>query len=122
MTDCIFCDIIHRADPKIILYQDEQVTAFHDLTPRAPVHILLVTNKHFESIKDVEAADEGLIGHLMIVATNLAVKQGLSTNGFRLVINTGRDAGQSVFHLHLHLLGGRPMPMTFGYGFNGELK
>ncbi len=120
MGNCIFCDIVRQADPDVILYQDERVTAFNDRFPRAPVHILVVPNKHFKSIKEVEEGDEKLVGHMLTVASDLALKNGLSTNGFRLVINTGRDAGQSVFHLHLHLLGGRPMPMNFGYGFGGD--
>jgi histidine triad (HIT) family protein len=118
MQDCIFCEIIRQADPQVILYQDDLVTAFKDLQPRAPVHLLVVPNKHFNSIMDMKNQDESLIGHLMKVGSDLAVGNGLSKNGFRLVINTGPDAGQSVFHLHMHVLGGRPMPMSFGSGFS----
>lgn len=114
MDNCIFCQIAAQADPTIILYQDNQVTAFNDLLPRAPVHILVIPNKHFDSIKDITLNDEQLLSHMLAVATILARDNGLESNGFRLVINTGPDAGQSVFHLHLHLLGGRPMPMGFG--------
>jgi histidine triad (HIT) family protein len=114
MDNCIFCQIAAQADPNIILYHDDQVTAFNDRHPRAPVHILVIPNKHFDSIKDITLKEEQLLGHMLAVAAILARENGLETNGFRLVINTGPDAGQSVFHLHLHLLGGRPMPMGFG--------
>lgn len=115
MADCIFCDIVKKADPQVIIYQDDRVTVFNDHTPRAPVHMLVVPNRHFNSISDATAEDEGLIGHMLKVGSDLAASQGLSEKGFRLVINTGPDAGQSVFHLHLHVLGGKPMPMNFGW-------
>jgi len=116
MPDCVFCKIIRQSDPSLILYQDDRVTAFEDRSPRTPVHILVVPNKHFDSIKEMEEQDEHLLGHLMKIGSDLAVAHGLGESGFRLVINTGRDAGQSVFHLHLHVLGGRAMPVGFGGG------
>jgi histidine triad (HIT) family protein len=116
MSECIFCDIVRLSDPQIVIYQDDMVTAFHDRSPRTPVHILVVPNKHFDSMLDVVEQDEPTIGHLLKVGAQLAVANGLAASGFRLVINNGRDAGQSVFHLHLHLLGGRAMPFEFGGG------
>jgi histidine triad (HIT) family protein len=106
-TDCIFCRIIAGDAPAEIVYKDDQVIAFLNLNPIAPVHVLVVPVKHIESVNTSEVVDEGVIGHLFIVARRLAVKYGIDQSGYRLVINTGPDAGQSVFHLHLHLIGGR---------------
>lgn len=108
--DCIFCKIIAGEAPTEILFQDDQVTAFGDLHPKAPVHILIVPNKHIPSVSELSTQDEGLIGHLFTTAARLAERQGIHRRGYRLIINTGPDAGQSVFHLHLHLIGGKPIP------------
>ncbi len=116
MPGCVFCEIIRQSDPETIIYQDDMVTAFHDHSPRTPVHILVVPNKHFNSMLDVLEQDEKIIGRMLKIGAHLAGKNGLNKSGFRLVINTGRDAGQSVFHLHLHVLGGRAMPFDFGGG------
>ncbi|GAP10235.1 diadenosine tetraphosphate (Ap4A) hydrolase and other HIT family hydrolases [Bellilinea caldifistulae] len=113
MNDCIFCRIIAGEAPATILYADEQVTAFYDIHPITPVHILVVPNRHIESVNEVEEEDAKLLGHLVVVARHLAIANGLERRGYRLVINTGPDAGQSVFHLHLHLIGGRSMPFRF---------
>jgi histidine triad (HIT) family protein len=107
MTSCIFCQIIAGKQPATILYQDEQVTAFRDLHPQGPTHILLVPNRHISSMAEVQAADGELLGALLLAAAQLARQAGLG--GYRLVINNGAEAGQSVWHLHLHLIGGRPM-------------
>lgn len=109
MSDCIFCKIIKGEIPSTNVYQDEHVTAFRDINPAAPTHILIVPNKHIESVNFVIPDDEALIGKLFAVAKQLAEKEGISENGYRLVVNTGAEAGQTVFHLHMHLLGGRPM-------------
>lgn len=111
--NCIFCKIAAGDSPAKIYYQDEQVTAFQDTHPLAPIHILVIPNQHIDTIKDAAAADEQLLGHLMTVATRLAEEHGLSQSGFRLMVNTGADAGQTVFHLHLHMVGGRRLPMRF---------
>jgi diadenosine tetraphosphate (Ap4A) HIT family hydrolase len=116
MSDCIFCEIVRQSDPNTVIYQDDTVTAFYDRSPRTPVHILVVPNKHFVSMLAVQEQDETSIGHMLKVGAHLAAENGLDKSGFRLVINTGRDAGQSVFHLHLHVLGGRSMPFDFGGG------
>lgn len=108
MSDCIFCRIVSGKAPARIVYQDEDVTAFHDLNPRAPTHILIVPNRHIAGVDRVEEADAALLGKLFVVARHLAEQEGVG-NGYRLVINNGSLAGQSVFHLHVHLLGGRPL-------------
>ena len=109
MEDCIFCKIFqHEANPNII-YEDHQSFAFWDQHPAAPVHLLIVPNKHIESINDLDQENEGLVGHLFWVARLLARQYNIAESGFRLVINTGKDAHQSVFHLHVHLIGGKDM-------------
>ena len=111
--ECIFCQIIQGEAPARIVYQDEQVTAFHTNAPRMKVHLLIVPNRHFDSVNQLEEADATLIGRLIVVAARLAAETGIAESGYRLVINTGPDAGQSVSHLHLHLIGGGHMPVFF---------
>lgn len=106
MSECVFCRIVRGEAPARIIYQDEEVTAFHDLHPQAPVHILVVPNHHIVGVAQVKAEDEPLLGRLLGVARRLAEEMRI-VEGYRLVINNGRGAGQSVFHLHVHLLGGR---------------
>ncbi len=107
--DCIFCKIIAKEIPAEILYSDERVTAFRDIEPAAPVHILVVPNKHIPSMNEVEEEDEKLIGHLLTVAKKLAVEEGIAERGYRLTVNVGKEGGQVVYHLHLHLIGGKPL-------------
>jgi len=114
MSDCIFCKIIKGEIPSTNVFRDEQVTAFRDLNPAAPTHILLVPNKHIDSINTLSNADEPLIGHLFTVAKQLAAQEGIAEGGYRLIINTNAHAGQTVFHIHLHLLGGEPMKHPMG--------
>ena len=107
--DCLFCKIIAGEIPSNKVYSDDEVYAFHDINPEAPSHILVIPKKH---LSDVSAADEGdkaLLGKLLLKANQIAADLGLSEDGFRYVINTGRDGGQTVFHLHLHILGGRAL-------------
>jgi histidine triad (HIT) family protein len=106
--DCIFCRIIHGEIPATRLYEDEQAIAFADIAPRAPVHFLVIPRKHLISLRHVARGDAPLLGHLLSIAAELAAKEGLST-GFRAVINSGEDGGQTVDHLHIHVLGGRQM-------------
>jgi histidine triad (HIT) family protein len=106
MRTCAFCRIARGEGSARIVYQDEEVTAFHDRNPQAPIHVLIIPNEHIESVSRVEPADTGLLGKLFVVARRVAEQQGV-TGGYRLVVNTGSQAGQSVFHLHMHLLGGR---------------
>jgi histidine triad (HIT) family protein len=107
MSDCVFCRIAQGQAPARVVYQDEDVTVFHDLHPQAPVHILLIPNHHVAGVSQVEAADEMVLGKLFSVSRRVAEELGVAD--YRLVVNNGRQAGQSVFHLHMHLLGGRGM-------------
>jgi histidine triad (HIT) family protein len=113
-ADCIFCRI---ADGKIksnVLYQDEELLAFPDINPLAPVHILIVPRKHIASVAEMKAKDACLIGDMAKLAKQLAVENGVAEKGFRLVINSGPDGGQGVNHLHMHLLGGRQLGSKLG--------
>ncbi len=114
MTDCIFCKIVTGEIAGNIVYRDEQVTAFRDINPAAPTHILIVPNKHIDSVNRMIVDDEPLIGHLFLTAKNIAAQEGIADGGYRLIINTNADAGQTVFHIHLHLLGGAPMKHPMG--------
>ena len=109
MAGCLFCRIISREIQATIVYEDEQVVAFNDINPQAPTHVLLVPRRHIESLNDLTRDDDQLVGELVRRAAAIAKQRGVSTSGFRTVFNTNVDAGQSVFHIHLHLLGGRPM-------------
>jgi histidine triad (HIT) family protein len=109
MSDCLFCGIGDGKVKANIVYQDETVLAFKDIAPKAPVHILIIPRKHMVSVLDIQASNHGLIGQIFQVAGQLAREQGIADSGFRVVVNSGADAGQSVSHLHYHLLGGRRM-------------
>jgi len=104
---CIFCKIIEKEIPATIVHEDEFAVAFEDLNPQAPVHTLIVPKKHIADIHSISSVDRELIGHLFFVAKTIASRKKLDTGGYRMVINNGPDAGQTVFHLHLHLLSGR---------------
>jgi histidine triad (HIT) family protein len=106
--DCLFCKIVSGAIPVTRLYEDEHVLAFPDIHPQAPTHILIIPKQHIASHAHAAAADKEMLGHMMFAAGEIARAQHLD-NGYRLVINTGPDGGQTVDHLHVHLLGGRPM-------------
>jgi len=114
MTDCVFCKIIAGEIPSTNVFRDEQVTAFRDLHPAAPTHILIVPNRHIDSVNLLVSEDEPLIGRLFIIAKQLAAQEGIAESGYRLVVNTNAHAGQTVFHIHLHLLGGAPMKNAVG--------
>ena len=115
MTEsCIFCKIVSQEVKAELVYRDDQVTAFRDIHPVAPTHILIVPNKHIESVSTLEVEDEPLIGHLYTVARKLADEAGISKAGYRLITNTGADGGQTVFHLHVHLIGGQRMRYPMG--------
>ena len=113
-TDCIFCKIIAGEIPSTQVYRDNRVTAFRDINPAAPVHVLIVPNQHIASVNDLTAEDESLIGHMFTTAKQIAADEGIDESGYRLIINTGPDGGQVVFHLHLHLLGGHRMQHPMG--------
>jgi len=112
--DCIFCKIIAGKAPGQIIYRDEQATAFYDIHPVAPTHILIIPNKHIASANDLTVEDEPLMGHLITVARQLARQEGVNQSGYRLILNTGPNSGQAVFHLHLHLIGGQRMRFPMG--------
>jgi histidine triad (HIT) family protein len=105
--NCIFCKIVTKKIPSKIVHEDELVVAFEDVNPQAPIHILIVPKKHIADIHSTDMSDRDLIGHLFFVAKTIASTKRLDTGGYRMVINNGRDAGQTVFHIHLHLLSGR---------------
>jgi histidine triad (HIT) family protein len=109
MSDCLFCRLAAKEIPSDIVYEDDQVVAFRDINPQAPVHVLVIPRRHVSGLDTATEADEALLGHLSQVAARLAEQEGLAENGYRVVINNGRDAGQAVAHLHLHVLGGRKM-------------
>ena len=115
MSDtCIFCKIVSKETRATVIYQDEQVTAFRDIHPVAPTHILIVPNKHIDSVGTLEPEDEQIIGHIFTVARKLAEEEGIAKGGFRMITNTGPHGGQSVFHLHVHLIGGQRMKFPMG--------
>ena len=108
MNQCLFCAIIKGEIKGDIIYQDDLVVAFRDINPKAPVHILIVPRKHVETLLDLEQRDKPIIGDVFYRAAQLAKDQGISKEGFRVVLNNGPGAGQSVYHIHFHLMGGRP--------------
>ena len=115
MTDtCIFCKIVSGEAKAEIVYRDEQVTAFRDIHPVAPTHILVVPNKHVESVNTVEEEDEALMGHLLIMTGKIAKDEGIDKGGYRIIMNTGVNGAQTVFHIHLHLIGGQRMKYPMG--------
>lgn len=109
MAGCLFCGIIDGKIPANLVYQDERVVAFTDINPQAPVHFLIIPRKHVAGVLDIAPEDHGLIGAIFAVVARLAREHGIADGGFRVVVNSGSDAGQSVFHLHYHLIGGRGM-------------
>ena len=107
--DCIFCKIINREIPAKIVYEDERCLGFNDINPQAPVHILVIPKEHFASLAEAEEKHEAIIGYVLRKCAAIAAQEGIGERGFRVVINNGSEAQQSVFHLHAHLLGGHPM-------------
>jgi len=107
--NCLFCRILEGEIPAEVIYRDERSIAFRDTNPQAPFHVLVVPHEHIESLDEASQRDEALLGHLLRVAARIANEAGLSESGYRTVINTGAGAGQSIFHLHVHVLGGRPL-------------
>ena len=109
MTDCLFCKIVRKMISAEIVYEDDRTLAFDDINPQAPVHTLVIPKSHVAAVQDFRHEDADLLAHLLVTCTNVAKQKGLAESGYRIVTNTGRDAGQTVFHLHLHVLGGRHM-------------
>ncbi len=112
--NCVFCRILAGEIPSKKVYADELVTAFHDIHPAAPVHILIIPNKHIASNNDVQPEDEPALGRMFTAARRLAEQEGIAANGYRLVVNTGVHGGQEVFHIHMHLMGGQRMRHGLG--------
>ena len=112
--DCIFCKIIAGQIPSDVIYTDDKVIAFRDISPMAPVHLLIVPREHIVSLNDISEHETPLVGHMVQVAKQLAKQQGIATKGYRVVINSGPQGGQVVQHLHLHLLGGRELAGGLG--------
>ncbi len=109
MADCLFCRIINREIPSSIVYEDDRLIAFNDINPQAPTHVLILPKRHIASLNDLTPADDAIVGEMARRAAAIALEKGISAGGYRTVFNTNRDAGQTVFHIHLHLLGGRAM-------------
>jgi histidine triad (HIT) family protein len=107
--DCIFCQIASGKIPSDIVYQDKEIFAFRDINPKAPVHILIIPKKHIASLDQMKASDTALVGQMVAVASRLAKDEGVAEKGYRLAINCGKEGGQLVPHLHMHLLGGRQL-------------
>ncbi|MBU0518597.1 histidine triad nucleotide-binding protein [bacterium] len=107
--DCIFCKIKAGEIPAQIVYRDDEIIAFRDINPKAPSHLLVIPNRHIETLADLKEEDTNMIGRLVLVANQIASEEGFSENGYRLVMNCREHGGQEVYHLHLHLLGGRQM-------------
>jgi histidine triad (HIT) family protein len=114
VDSCIFCKIANNQARSTIIHQDDRVTAFRDSHPVAPTHVLIIPNKHIRSLNELQDEDETLMGHMFIVARQIASTEGIHEGGYRIIMNTGIDGGQSVFHLHLHLIGGQRMKHPLG--------
>ena len=108
-TDCLFCKILAGDIPAELVYESETAVAFRDINPMAPTHVLVIPRKHISTINDITAEDEAIVGSLYTAAKEIAAADGIADDGYRAVMNCNEGAGQSVFHIHLHVLGGRPM-------------
>lgn len=109
VENCIFCKIINGEIPCEKIYEDEKVISFKDINPEAPIHVLIIPKKHISSVNDLMEEDAEIIGHIFMVGKEIAVRLGVESSGYRIVTNCGKDAGQTVEHIHFHLLGGRSL-------------
>lgn len=107
--NCLFCQIANHEIPADIVYEDDLVTAFKDTSPQAPIHTLIVPKRHISTLNDAEPGDQALIGHMVLTASKLAAENNISESGYRLIMNCNAQGGQTVFHIHLHLMGGRQL-------------
>jgi len=107
VSECLFCKIVARTIPAVLVYEDDLVVGFDDINPQAPTHTLVIPRKHVASMAELHDSDVGLLGRLMLAGNRIAKQKGIAAGGYRFVVNTGVHGGQSVFHLHLHILGGR---------------
>ena len=108
-TDCLFCKIVNRELPADVVYEDEQLLAFNDISPQAPTHTLIIPKIHIATVNDLTEAQSGIIGKMILCAKTLADEKGIAESGYRLVMNCNAEGGQTVFHIHLHLLGGKQL-------------
>jgi histidine triad (HIT) family protein len=109
MAECLFCRIVKHEVPASIVHEDDRVLAFNDINPQAPTHVLVVPRKHIATLNDLGPQDDGIVGELVRRAAAIAAERGIAASGYRVVFNTNREAGQTVFHIHLHLIGGRSL-------------
>ena len=109
MIDCLFCKIVSGKISSDFVYEDDRVVAFHDINPQAPIHILIIPKEHISTLNDIRDKDKKLLGNLQLIASKIAKENNIQSDGFRTVYNCNKDAGQTVFHIHLHLLGGRSL-------------
>ncbi len=109
MENCIFCKIVNKEIPSELIFEDDQIIAFNDINPQAPVHILIIPKEHFVSLNDIPEEKKDVLNHILLRARQIARNIGIDEQGYRIVLNTGRDSGQEVFHIHFHLFGGRRM-------------
>ncbi len=114
MSNCIFCKIVDKVIPSQVIYEDENILAFHDINPVAPVHVLLIPKKHLHSVNDLSQEDVQTIGNIFLVIKQLASELGVAESGYRIVTNIGADGGQEVGHLHFHLIAGKPLGNKIG--------
>ena len=112
--DCIFCDIVAGKIPGDIIYRDSDILAFRDINPQSPVHVLIIPIKHYASLLDITVKEAPLMGHMVITANKLAAGEGISETGYRIVVNCGKQGGQLVQHLHMHIMGGRQLSGKLG--------
>ncbi len=109
MENCLFCKIIHGEIPANKVFEDEKIIALDDINPQAPIHILIIPKEHFASLNEIPEEKKDVLSHILLKARQLAREKGVAKSGYRIVLNTARDSGQEVFHIHFHLLGGRKM-------------
>jgi len=109
VSDCLFCKIVNRDIPGDVVFEDDRMLAFRDINPQAPVHLLIIPKQHVATVNDVDSSDAELLGQLMLRARALAAAEGIDDSGYRLIINCNGEGGQTVYHVHLHLLGGRQL-------------
>ena len=109
MEDCLFCKIVDKTIPAELIFEDEKIVAFNDINPQAPVHVLIIPKEHFASLNDIPEEKKELLSHILLRARRIAQNIGIKEKGYRIVLNTGKESGQEVFHIHFHLLGGRRM-------------
>ncbi|MBS3818200.1 histidine triad nucleotide-binding protein [bacterium] len=109
MEDCIFCQIASKKMPSKVVYEDENILAFQDINPQAPVHILAIPKEHYSSLNEIPQSKKDILSHILLKCRQIAEQQGIGQKGYRIVLNTGKNSGQDVFHIHFHVLGGRKM-------------